>query len=87
MPWDLSEGQLAVIAEHVRGRRVADYGASNLEKAHQLAQLGAAEVIAVDKERSPRSVTDPRVTVVGPADRDGRTNLDCFDGPQTRNSQ
>jgi hypothetical protein len=60
----LSEGQLAVIAEHVRGRRVADYGAGNLEKAHQLAQLGATEVIAVDEERSSRAVTDPRVTVV-----------------------
>ena len=49
MSWgSLSVAQAQVVRRHVRGRRVHDLGAGNLLLSHQLIELGARRVVAVD---------------------------------------
>lgn len=44
----LSDAQARVVRRHVKGRCVHDLGAGNLLLSHQLLQLGARRVVAVD---------------------------------------
>ncbi len=55
----LSQKQREVLAKHVKGRVVHDLGAGDCMLSLELLELGAREVVSVDKERMP------------PADRTG----------------
>lgn len=52
--WFLNEVQAAALIPVVSGRVVHDLGAGDLSFAHQLLDLGAARVVAIDKEPKPR---------------------------------
>ena len=56
----LSPAQSEALTPHVQGRVVHDFGAGSCELARKLVQLGAEQVIAIDKEKMP-CVDDPRV--------------------------
>lgn len=49
----LSQKQREVLAKHVRGRVVHDLGAGDCRLSAELLDLGAAEVVSVDKECMP----------------------------------
>jgi hypothetical protein len=64
MGW-LSDAQQKVVAEHVRGQRVHDYGAGDLDLSLRLLQLGAEHVVAVDDWVRPSSREyPPQLTVI-----------------------
>lgn len=56
----LSPEQSEAVAPVVRGRKVLDLGARDLQGTKAMLELGAAEVWAVDRNEMPR-VSDPRV--------------------------
>lgn len=71
MPWYPSQHVFGVVTKemdyalvpHVRGRVVWDLGAGFLTHAKRLLELGASEVVAVDKEEMP-DPSSPRITRV-----------------------
>lgn len=61
MYWKLNQTQRKAIAHIVQGRTVTDLGAGDLSLAKELLKLGAAKVVAIDKQ--PGKSPDPRIEV------------------------
>lgn len=49
----MTDDMRAIIARHVKGKRVWDFGAGNLWHSHMLLSLGATQVTAVEKNLTP----------------------------------
>jgi len=59
----LFEEQSVILGPYVQGETVYDLGCGDLSLSYELLMLGAAHVVAVDKERCPRP-KDPRVELL-----------------------
>jgi hypothetical protein len=64
MPYGkLSKAQIDALSPYVRGTTVHDLGAGCMKLSRQLLDLGASQVVAVDKEAPKRRSANPRIRV------------------------
>ena len=58
----ISDAQRAVIKKHVEGLVVHDLGAGSCEHSLMLVELGAASVVAIDKESMPKALGGRKIS-------------------------